>query len=211
MIPHINAHDHERVAAAIREAEAQTSGEIYCVLARQSGDYFYAAGFSVLCAMVVADIAAAFILDHLWVSLRLPLFAALEGAAVLTVLGLLWFFPSLRLQLVPRRTLYRTAHDNALRQFLSRNVHRTQGRTGILIFVSLAEHYATVLADEGIAEKVPQEAWNAIIANLVKAAKAGQLADGYVQAVGAAGQLLAAHFPVGTDDRNELDDHLAEI
>lgn len=211
MIPHINAHDHERVAAAIREAEAHTSGEIYCVLARQSGDYFYAAGFSVLCAMVVADVAAALILDHLWVSLRLPLFAALEGAAVLTVLGLLWFFPSLRLQLVPRRTLYRTAHDNALRQFLSRNVHRTQGRTGILIFVSLAEHYATVLADEGIASRVPQDAWNAIIADLVKSAKAGQLADGYVQAVSAAGQLLAAHFPIGADDRNELDDHLAEI
>lgn len=211
MIPPIDSHDHERVAAAIRSAEAQTSGEIYCVLARQSGDYFFAAGFSVLLAMVVADLAAAFILDSLWVSLRLPLFAALEVAAVLTVLALLWLFPSLRLQLVPRRVLYRTAHDNALRQFLARNVHRTEGRTGILIFVSLAEHYATVLADEGIAKQVPQEAWNAIVADLVKAAKAGRLADGYVQAIDAAGRLLAVHFPIQAGDRNELDDHLAEI
>ena len=207
----MSAQDHDRIAAAIRQAEAQTSGEIYCVLARQSGDYFFAAGFAALCAMVVADLAAAFVLDHFWVTLRLPLFAALEVAAVVTVLGLIWLFPALRLQLVPRRTLYRTAHDNALRQFLSRNVHRTQNRTGILIFVSLAEHYATVLADEGIATQVPQEAWNAIIADLVRAAKAGHLADGYVQAVSASGQLLATHFPVGSNDRNELNDHLAEI
>jgi putative membrane protein len=203
--------DHERVTRAIRDAEAHTSGEIYCVLARQSGDYFFAAGFSVLCAMVVADLAAAVLLDSLWISLRLPVFALLEGAAVLTVLGLLWVFPALRLQLVPRRILYRTAHDNALRQFLSRNVHRTRARTGILIFVSLAEHYATVLADEGIAAEVPQEAWNAIVADLVAAAKADHLADGYIKAVEASGALLAAYFPVEVGDRNELDDHLAEI
>ncbi|MBS9721558.1 TPM domain-containing protein [Tianweitania sp. BSSL-BM11] len=207
----ITSPDHERVTNAIREAEARTSGEIYCVLAHQSGDYFYAAGFSVLCAMVVADVAVAFLLDHLWFSLRLPLFAALEAAAVISVLGLLWVFPAMRLHLVPRRVLYRTAHDNALRQFLARNVHRTQNRTGILIFVSLAEHYATVLADEGIAEKVPQENWNAIIADLVEAARTNRLADGYVQAVTASGLLLAEHFPVGLADRNELDDHLAEI
>lgn len=211
MIPQMDSHDHERVTAAIRNAESQTSGEIYCVLARQSGSYFSAAGFAVLCAMAVADLAAAFVLDSFWVSLRLPLFALLEVAAVLSVLALLWLFPLLRLQLVPRGVLYRTAHDNALRQFLARNVHRTAGRTGILIFVSLAEHYATVLADEGIAKEVPQDAWNAIVADLVKQAKAGRLADGYVQAIEASGRLLAAHFPIQPDDRNELDDHLAEI
>jgi putative membrane protein len=211
MIPRMNADDHERVTTAIRDAEKHTSGEIYCVLARQSGDYFFAAGFAVLCAMVVADLAAAVLLDQFWFSLRLPVFALLEAAAVATVLGLLWLFPALRLQLVPRRVLYRTAHDNALRKFLSRNVHQTQGRTGILIFVSLAEHYATVLADEGIAAQVPQEAWNTIVADLVAAAKADRLADGYVQAVQASGALLAAHFPPGTANRNELDDHLAEI
>lgn len=211
MVPRMKPVEHERITTAIRQAEARTSGEIYCVLARQSGDYFFAAGFSVLCAMVVADLAAAVMLDSLWISLRLPAFALLEAAAVMVVLGLLWFFPALRLQLVPRRVLYQTAHDNALRQFLSRNVHRTQARTGVLVFVSLAEHYATVLADEGIAAKVPQEAWDGIVADLVAAAKADRLADGYVQAVEAAGDLLATHFPIEINDRNELDDHLAEI
>ena len=74
---------------------------------------------------------------------------------------------------VPRRLRYRRAHDNALKQFLARNVHITTARTGVLIFVSLAERYAEVVADSGINAKVPQETWNDIVADLVAHAQPG--------------------------------------
>jgi putative membrane protein len=203
--------DHRRVADAIRAAEKGTSGEIYCVLARQSGDYFYPAAFAVLCAMVVVDLLAALAIDRLWLAIPLPWFAAAEACAAVAVLAMLWFFPAFRIHLVPRHVRFRGAHDNALRQFLARNVHRTGGRTGVLIFVSLAEHYATVIADEGIDAKVPEEAWTQIVNDLVAHARADRLAEGYLDAIRSAGALLAQHFPSAPSDRNELDDHLAEI
>ena len=120
-------------------------------------------------------------------------------------------FPRLRIRLVPRRLRYRRAHENALRQFLGRNVHRTTARTGILIFVSLAERYAEVVADSGIAARVPQSEWDQIVTRLIAAAREHRIPGGFVEAVEAAGVLLSVHFPPAVRDPNELDDHLVEI
>ena len=103
------------------------------------------------------------------------------------------------------------AHDNALKQFLARNVHRTSARTGVLIFVSIAERYAEVVADAGINSKVGQHVWDGVVRELTKHAGDDRLADGFVNAIGAVGAVLAEHFPVTEGDTNELDDHLVEI
>ena len=84
-------------------------------------------------------------------------------------------------------------------------------RTGVLIFVSLDERYAEVVADSGINAKVRQDEWNAIIADLVAKAGAERLTDGFVGAIDAVGAMLAAHFPPRKRNPNELDDHLVEI
>jgi putative membrane protein len=106
---------------------------------------------------------------------------------------------------------YTQAHDNALRQFLARNVHITTQRTGVLLFISLAERYAAVVADAGIDRQVRQEDWDGVVAELVEGARRGRPADGFVTAIASAGALLTAHFPIGQGDPNELDDHLVEI
>lgn len=203
--------EHQRVANAIRAAERRTLGEIYCVLARSSGDYFYQAGFAVLCAMLLVDVAVSIVLDHFWITARLPIFALIEALAAFAALIVLWAFPAARIHLVPNAVRYRVAHDNALRQFLARNVHSTTERTGVMIFVSLAEHYATVIADEGIHAKVPETEWSDIVEALTTDARNGQLAEGYVRAIESAGALLATHFPPRAGQPNELEDHLAEI
>ena len=46
------------------------------------------------------------------------------------------------------------AHQEALRQFAAHGLQHTKLRTGVLIFVSVAERYAEVLADAGIDQKV---------------------------------------------------------
>jgi putative membrane protein len=112
---------------------------------------------------------------------------------------------------VPRRWQYRHAHDNALKQFLARNVHITAERTGVLIFVSLAERYAEIVADAGISAHVGQNVWDEIVAALVDHARRDDLASGFVSAIGRVGELLAAKFPVTGTDVNELDDHLVEL
>jgi len=207
----IGAEDHTRIAEAIRQAEAETSGEIYAVLARSSDDYFFAAGFVATCGILLASVIAALLAHWYWFDISLPMFGLAILAAFISAMLVLWLLPSIRMLLVPRRIRYKRAHLNALQQLLARNVHITENRTGILLFVSMAEHYAEVIADAGIHARVEQDEWNAIVATLIHHASRSQMAEGFVMAIGQAGTLLEKHFPAGTDNINELDDHLIEL
>ncbi len=203
--------EHKRIAEAVRMAETRTAGEIYCVVARSSGSYFHAAALHVVVGIALASLGLAWLMHHWWLDPTIIHFVGAQVAAVAVALLLLWFFPALRLGFVTRAYRYRTAHDNALKQFLARNVHITTQRTGVLIFVSLAERYAAVIADAGISAHVGQDVWNGIVGNLTQNARKGRLVDGFLQAVGAVGTILAEHVPVTAHDRNELDDHVVEI
>ncbi|MBX3567936.1 MAG: TPM domain-containing protein [Rhizobiaceae bacterium] len=207
----LSPYDHERIAAAIRAAERQTSGEIFCVVARSSDPYFFPAAFFVTVGILVAGLVAAVAAHLWWIHLPALDFVAAQLLAIAAAWLLLWTFPSIRLRFVPLRLGYRRAHDNALKQFLARNVHRTEARTGVLIFVSLAERYAEIVADGGIDAKVGEGAWTGVVAELVDHARGGRLADGFVGAVRTVGDMLARDFPRGATDANELDDHLVEI
>ena len=207
----ISPEDHERIADAIRAAEAKTDGEIYCVVAHSSDGYFFPAAFTVTLGLFVASVAVAYGLEVWWLTIRLPHFVLAQLLALASVLILLWLLPGLRIHFVPKRLRYQAAHANAVKQFLARNVHRTQARTGVLIFVSIAERFAEVVADSGINAKVGQHVWDGVVADLTRHAGDDRLADGFVHAIESVGATLAEHFPVTPGDVNELDDHLVEI
>ena len=208
----ISPQDHERIATAIRAAELKTDGRDLLrrracqrrlfLYRRIHGDDRNAdrqprrrlwAG-----SLVAVDPAAAFRARA----------ASGTGIGAHFVCGRC---PALRIHLVPRRQRYKAAHDNALRQFLARNVHRTTARTGVLVFVLIAERYAEVVADSGINSKVGQHVWDGVIRDLTQHAGDDRLADGFVKAIGQVGAVLAEHFPVTSGDANQLDDHLVEI
>ena len=73
----------------------------------------------------------------------------------------------------------------------------TKERTGILIFVSLAERYARIIADDGIAARVPQSHWQGAVDALVAHMREGRIADGFVAAIDDLRRELATHFPRG--------------
>ena len=83
----------------------------------------------------------------------------------------------------------------------------TRNRCGILIFVSMAEHYARVIADEGIAQKVHQAEWQAEIDTLIGHIRAGRIAAGFVAAIERCGAVLAIYAPPD-GSANELPDRL---
>lgn len=203
--------DHAALTAAIRAAETATAGEIHVVVARRSDPYFYPAAFMLAIGVLLASLLATLLLAWSWVAPRLVWFVLVQALAFGCAVGVLSVMPGLRIHLVPRALRYRRAHDNAMRQFLARNIHRTAARTGVLIFVSLDERYAEVIADAGIDEKVPADAWTEMIAGLTAAARRGALREGIEAAIAQAGRLLAAHFPPRPGDENELDDHVVEI
>ena len=150
---HFTKEDHEAVSSAIREAEKKTSGQIVCVLARSSSGYGY---IPILWASLLALLTPwPLIYFTPWSVQRIFLLQLV----VFLVIGVVASFTPLRLALVPRAIKRARAHREALEQFVVRGITRTKNRTGVLIFVSLAERYARIIADEGIAAKVPNSEW----------------------------------------------------
>jgi putative membrane protein len=207
----MTSEQHQRVTDAVRRAEAHTSGEIFCVLARSSDGYFFPAAFFVTAAMLVASLAVAWVLHLMWYDVAPVTLVLAQLAALGCALAVLWLAPGLRILFVPRRLRFLRAHDNAVKQFHARNIHLTERRTGVLIFLSMEEHYAEIIADAGINAIVPQETWNGVVGELTDHAARGKLAEGFTSAVETVGALLATHFPPQPGDENELDDHLVEL
>jgi len=113
----------------------------------------------------------------------------------------------LRLALVPRPVQRARAYRAALEQFMVRGISRTRNRTGVLIFVSLAEHYARIIADEGIARKVHHSEWQAAIDALTACMRDDQIRAGFIAAIERCGDVLATHAPPDGSS-NELPDRL---
>src|SRR5262245_45884038 len=104
--------DHARIAEAVHAAEARTSGEIYCVLARASARYFFPAAFMVTFAVVIVSLVVVWLLDRWWYQLSPPSVVAAQLVAIVCALVILAFAPAIRIHFVPMRQRYRQAHDN---------------------------------------------------------------------------------------------------
>jgi putative membrane protein len=201
----ISAEDRERIAQAIRAAEARTSGEIVCVLAQSSAN---GTALPVFLAALVA-----LVVPWLLVTLTaMPVFRILswQVAAFVVILGILCL-PPVRVALMPRRARRAVAHRAAMEQFKIRGLARKNERTGILIFVSLAERYARIIADEGISARVPQAQWQSAVDALIAHMRSGRIADGFVAAIDLCGGELAKNFPRTEMSRDELPDRIYVI
>ena len=201
----ISKEDRERIANGIRSAEAKTSGEIVCVLARTST---HATALPVI-------LSAAIALATPWL---LMAFTAMTVQRILSVqvvvfLVLLVFLslPSLRVALMPRKMRRAIAYQMAMEQFISRGIAGNKDRAGILIFVSLAERYARIIADDEIAARVPQSAWQGAVDALIAHMRDGRIADGFIAAIDSCGDELARHFPRAAGSRKELPDRIYVI
>jgi putative membrane protein len=224
--------DHERIVRAIGEAEATTSGEIYCVVARRTSDYRFVPLFwGAFAALLVPALAlAAGIEPHRWPLVGLDWWtgeateaelAALvrNGIAALVAVQIIVFLLAasaswpmgLRLRATPRAVRQDRVHRAAVDQFLARGMQRTRERTGVLIFVALGERQVEVVADEGIYGKVDPRVWDDAVGALLEAAREDRLADGFVEAVTLCGSVLAVHFPPRQDDLDELPNHVIEL
>jgi putative membrane protein len=193
--------DYEAVAAAIREAEKKTSGQIVCVLAHASSGYVH---IPILWATALALFVPWPLIDFTQLSVQRIFLLQL---VVFIIAGLIFSWMPLRLLLVPRTLQRARAHRAAIEQFVIRGISHTKNRTGILIFVSLAEHYARIIADEGIVAKVPAAEWQAAIDALTAHMRASQMAVGFIAAIGRCGEVLAQHAPPDGSP-NELPDRL---
>lgn len=221
----LSEEDHKKVSAAIAAAEASSDGEIIAVATELSDPYHdVALHWAVL--VLFAVLAWAAICPsclNWWLDLFLggwrPEPTLRELLTFLLVLALLKFtavllilkYMPLRLFLTPSATKTRRVRRRAIATFKAGAERRTVGRTGILIYLSMGEHRAEIVADEAITSVTTPETWGEAMAALLVDLKAGRPADGIVAAVERVGAVLAEHFPKSTEDTNEIPDKLIEL
>ena len=193
----ITPEEHQRVADASEAAEARTSGEIVVVIAHSSSSY---ADIRLGVAGILALVTPLPLILLTELSAQRIYLAQLVVFAV--ALGLL-AVARLRVALAPKAERRMRAARAANDQFMVRDVSRTRERTGVLIYLSVAERCALVLPDVGVADRLPQSVWQDAIDRLCAAAGEGRVIAGAIAAVETCGAALAEEFPRSPDDRNE--------
>ena len=99
-----------------------------------------------------------------------------------------------------------SSRHRAVELFASQRIWDTEENSGILIYVQLVDRRVEILADRGIAARVAQAEWDAICRAMEASFRKGEWRQGALQAVARAGELLAQHFPAGSNNPNELPD-----
>lgn len=188
--------ERDRIEEAVRRAEEATSGEIVVVLARQAGSYkAEPLVYGLLTALIVPWPLI------LATALSAPRIFTIQAAIVAIVMALASFLGPTA---VPPRLKRMRARTAAAREFASRGMTDTRGRTGILIYVAAAEHYAEVMGDLTIASRVGEAEWKDVIETLVTGMREGRRADALVAAVERIGTILAVHVPPEAENKDEL-------
>jgi putative membrane protein len=217
--------DHERVSAAVAAAEGHSAGEIVTIITDRSDGYT-----DIAMAWAVFAAVTALTVLSIWPDIFLGLYdrtlgdwgaewthrgvlALATAIAVVKFIGvmLIQLWQPLKFWLIPKIVKAARVRARAVTCFKVGAERRTHGRTGILIYVSLSEHRAEIVADAAIAAKVSPEVWGEAMAAMLTEIRAGRLAAGLVAAVDKVGAVLAEHFPRAEDDRNELPDRLIEV
>ena len=221
----LDAAQHKIVSDAVAEAELTTSGEIVPVLTGASDSYSdVVLAYCAAIAFTAMSVMAAFptVFTDLWDSLLggwghdwttgefttlMLAVGVLKFAAVWAILQI----DALKFLLVPGPLKRARVRDAAVRHFKVGAESRTHGRTGVMLYLSMQEHRAEIVADSAIAELVPAEVWGEAMADMLAEVRKGCLADGIAAGVRDVGKVLSPHFPRADDDVNELPDRLIEL
>lgn len=213
------------VGDAVTAAESATSGEIVTVLTDRSDGYtdvalLWAAGAAFTAMSVFAALPRPFLdvwdwaiggWGHQWSTGELASMVIALGLIKFVAVILVQQWQPLKFWLIPGPTKTIRVHNQAVRQFKVGADRRTTGRTGVLIYLSMREHRAEIVADESIAAIVPAEVWGEAMGDMLSHIRRGQMAEGLAAGIRDVGFVLAQHFPRGENDVNELPDRLIEV
>jgi putative membrane protein len=207
-MPFLTENDTERIEQAVTAAEGQTAAEFVTVIAGASGHYLYPPTLAAVAAMLLLSGIA------LMVPWPFPVtvgqFYVGQVLGFITLYGLFRWWP-VRRRLVPRQVQRERARHRAHQTFLDLGLAATRDRTGVLFFVSAAEHYVEIITDRGVRIVVDDSVWANTIAEFTAAVRRGRVADGFVDAVNACARVLAERLPRRPGDVNELPNRPLEL
>ncbi len=215
--------DHDRVTTAVRDAERDTDGEIVTIVAAASDRYHDVSLHYAVLAMLLVPALLAFrpgVAEAIYARLD-PWSPAPTGAlfGIALILMVLMFllvrlvlaYAPLRTAVTPGPTKTRRVRRRALLLFRAGAEKRTRASTGVLLYLSIAERRAEIVADAAIHSRVPDEIWGEAMAAVIAGVRDDRPGDGMADAVARIGQVLHDHFPRSGKPLNELPDRLIEL
>jgi len=192
------------LADVIGEVEKKTIGEIRLMIVNRSSMTGHVTNAVWLFLLAITFVSVWFERHDLiffvrwwfWPEVVVGCYLAAAGLARVKLVQR-WFTPT--------HDLHHQVLSRAEVEFHREGLNGTAAHTGVLIFLSRMERMAVVLADKGIADKVPVHAWDKVIAKVLAGHKKGWAAQ-LEDAIREAGSYLAEHFPARGPKANELPD-----
>lgn len=99
-----------------------------------------------------------------------------------------------------------TPRERALDMFGRLRVWDTEGNSGVLVYLLLADRKVEIIADRGIHRQVGEAQWRSICRTMESAFRERRFADGAVAGIDAVSAFLSRHFPRTGAAINELPD-----
>lgn len=109
---------------------------------------------------------------------------------------------------VPERDEVDQVHQRAHLEFYANKIYRTESGTGVLLFVSVMERKAVILADQTLAKKLPADIWDQPLQNFMQRLGQGLWGEAFVKAIEDCGTPLKTHFPITKPSAQELKNSL---
>jgi len=194
------AEEKERLKAITHEVESKTIGEIVIMVVDHSDHYIEAEVFGSVLLGSLLSLILTVLFFHSSIWSYIPL-------------SFLFFFPCwllfIKVEVLKKRFIGTRRKEEAVRlraerAFFERGLYKTKKNTGVLFFLSLLEKKVWVLADKGIYEKMDQETLNRFANEVSSGIREGHACEALSQAIREIGGLLSQHFPITSNDTDEL-------
>jgi putative membrane protein len=196
-----------KLSKTVSTVESQTEGEILTVLVSKSSHVGHVPwvlfGFLMTTAFIIERTLMAWTWSLWPTSIYLVLFVLLFAMS-----RFLSKFSWVQRALTSNEDEIKQVNIRAELEFLQGHARNTIGKTGILLFVSLMEQRAVVLADEGIAKHFSPETWNEVVSLLTSEFKNGLYFEGFEKAVLKCGDILKSKLPAEKDNPDQISNHL---
>jgi putative membrane protein len=199
----LSEQDNKSIEAAIKKAEATTSGEIVFVAAPASSQYQHATLQGAIFGMAI--VTAIFMLLHIEHTTTSLLWTEFISFAVFYALIARLPF---RRWIISDREMDARVREAAFMQFYSSGLYKTRESNGVEIYLSLLERRVLVIGDSGIHAKMGNQHWDSVRDLIIQGIKQDDICGGICRAIENCGKALAEHFPYKSDDVNELPDQV---
>jgi putative membrane protein len=209
----------KNIEATIGEIEKMTCAEMIPVVATASGRYDRSEDlFAFLLSLLVLGAAwvwfqeaaptQALWSDGLVLKLNLPIVLMILVVSFFIGIAMASRFPQLRLPFISKREMCEEVERRARETFQRLKIRNTKNSSGVLLYVSLYEHIVHVVGDDNINAKLSQSDWQTLCDTIVSGFKKGKPDEGMRRGILRGGKLLAQHFPIKPNDKNELPNKL---